>query len=71
MCYKKSFHEIILQHEVIKDYEAGLNSGEISLKIGDILTVTKHLGGTKWEGTNQHGKSGAYDVSNVIGFGVR
>lgn len=65
---------IFFQVRVLYDFDAQPGSGELSVKEGEILTVSRQdVGEGWWEGTNSAGQAGLFpaayvEVSNLQSF---
>lgn len=55
---------LLLQVKVLYDFEAQAGTGEMSLREGEILTVTRqNVGDGWWEGTNALGEAGLFPAA--------
>ena len=63
MIHKDTF---FTQARALYDFEARPDSGELSLREGDILTVTnKNVGDGWWEGSNSRGQTGFFPEAYI------
>ena len=54
------------QVQVLYDFEAQPGTGELSIAVGEVLTVTRQdVGEGWWEGTNSRGDSGLFPEAYV------
>ena len=54
------------QARALYDFEAQPDSGELSLREGDVLTVTnKNVGDGWWEGSNSRGQTGFFPEAYI------
>lgn len=59
-------HIILFQVRALYDFDAQPGTGELSIKEGEILTVSRQdVGEGWWEGTNSRGEAGLFPAAYV------